>query len=332
RTRGWLAKLEKGKHDLEQLRAFTDLYRAYVQTEIIFDDTRTRELLASLPESARRDEGFDVTEIDWEDYFQQVHFPAVMSMTRAFGKRRSARAKVAKALPERENVVAIFDLEGTVLESNLVQQYLHLWSRTVPRDKVVHDLANLAFSLRKYLRAERRDRGDFIRTFMRRYEGFKVDEIEREVRGRFGRALRRRALPEALRRVQEQRDAGHRTVLVTGSIDLMVAPFAPYFDEVVAGRMHQRDGVLTGYLDGPPLVDEARAAWLRQYAARNGIDLENSYGYGDSHADLAWLQLLGHPSAVNPDFPLSRHAREKHWDILGWKRTAAPILRARRSE
>ena len=64
-----------------------------------------------------------------------------------------------------------------MLESNLVKQYLQLWAGSVPRSRVAHDLANFTFSLPKYLRAERRDRGEFIRTFMRRYKGFKVSEI-----------------------------------------------------------------------------------------------------------------------------------------------------------
>ncbi len=332
RTRKWLDEVSKGKHGLAQLRAFTELYRAYVQTEIIFDDTNTRALLASLPKKVQKDEGFDVTEIDWEHYFQQIHFPAVTTLTRAFGKRPAAKAKVVRALPQRTDVVAIFDLEGTVLESNLVKQYLQLWSNTVPRKKVAHDLATFTYALPKYLRAERRDRGEFIRTFMRRYEGFKVSEIQHEVRGRFGKAMMKRALPEALQRVQEHRDAGHRTILVTGTIDLMVEPFVPYFDEVVAGRMHERDGVLTGFLADPPLVDEARAAWLRHYAQQNGFDLDGSYGYGDSHADLVWLQLLGNPSAVNPDIQLYRHAREKHWNVLDWKRRATPAALPEASE
>lgn len=324
RTRRWLDTVGKNKRGLGRLRAFAELYRAYVQTEIIFDDANTRALLASLPEDVRKDEGFDVTEIDWEHYFQGIHLPAVTTLTRAFGKRPPARERSERALPVRDDVVAVFDLEGTVLGANLVQQYLQLWSRTVPRGRAAHDLADLVLSGRRYWRAERRDRGEFIRTFMRRYEGFKVAEIEREVQGRFGRAMRRAALPEALERVAQHRAAGHRTILVTGTIDLMAAPFAPLFDEVVAGRMHQRDGVLTGYLADPPLVDEARAAWLRRYAEQNGLDLSASYGYGDSHADLVWLDLLGNPSAVNPDVQLSRHARQKKWAVLDWRRRARP--------
>ncbi len=323
RTRKWLDTVSTGKHNLRQLRAFTELYRAYVQTEIIFDDTNTRALLASLPAKLQKTEGFDVTEIDWEQYFQEIHFPAVITMTRALATRPSAKTRGARALPVRSDVVAIFDLEGTVLESNLVKQYLQLWAGSVPRARVAHDLANFTFSLPKYLRAERRDRGEFIRTFMRRYKGFKVTEIERLVRGPFGRAMMRRALPDALRRVQQHRDAGHRTILVTGTIDLMVQPFVPYFDEVVAGSMQQKDGVLTGFLADPPLVDEARAAWLRHYAATNGYNLSQSYGYGDSHADLVWLQLVGNPTAVNPDIQLYRHAQEKRWNVVDWRRRSA---------
>ena len=102
----------------------------------------------------------------------------------------------------------------------------------------------------------------------------------------------------------------------------MVEPFVPYFDEVVAGRVRRARRCAHGVLADPPLVDEARAAWLRHYADQNGFDLDGSYGYGDSHADLVWLQLVGNPSAVNPDIQLYRHAREKHWNVLDWKRRA----------
>jgi len=323
RTRGWLDTVKKGQHDLGTLRAFTDLYRAYVQTEIIFDDAKAKELHESLPADAQASRGFDVAKIDWHSYFLDTHFPAVTTLTRAFATRPKAKQKSAAALPVRDDVIAVFDLEGTVLESNLVQQYLLLWAGSVPRSKWPSDLANFAFNLPRYAKAERRDRGDFIRTFMRRYEGFKVAEIERLARGSFKRAMLRRALPDALRQVQAHRDAGHRTILVTGTIDLMVSPLAPFFDEVIAGRMHERDGVLTGYLADPPLVDEARAAWLRNYALVNGIDLKHSYGYGDSHADIPWLQLVGNANAVNPDVHLYRYAQDKYWNVLDWKKRTA---------
>jgi alcohol-forming fatty acyl-CoA reductase len=323
RRRARFDRVKRAQHDVEVLRGYTDLYRAYVQTEIIFDDRNTRALHASLSPELQKTQGFDVNEINWHDYFQNIHFPSITTLTKAFASRPAAKTRGARALPERSDVVAVFDLEGTVVKSNLVQQYLWL-AAGMPPKRWAHDAVNFGFSIPKYIRAERRDRGDFIRTFMRRYKGFKVSDIERLVRGPAGRALLNRVYPEALAQVKAHRDAGHRTILVTGTIDLMVQPLLPYFDEVVAGRMHERDGKLTGYLADPPLVDEARAAWLRHYASVNNINLSQSYGYGDSHADMAWLGLLGNANAVNPDLQLYRRAQEKRWGILDWKRGAKP--------
>ena len=124
---------------------------------------------------------------------------------------------------------------------------------------------------------------------------------------------------ELRRSFEEHRAAGHRTVLVTGGLDLFAAPLAPLFDDVVASSMEARDGVLTGYLSTPPLVDEARAQWLKDYASRGGFDLSRSHGYGDSISDASWLSLLGRPVAVNPDLPLYRVASKAYWPIEDWK-------------
>jgi alcohol-forming fatty acyl-CoA reductase len=321
RVRGWAADLSQLRHDLESLQKFTGLYEAYTQTEIIFDDTNARALDASLPEELRVERGFDVSRIDWDDFLQRVHIPAITALTKAYAARRAATPageRKVKPLPERSDVLAVFDLEGTVVDTNIVEQYLWVRAQGIGAAKWPFEFLSLLASLPKYLVAERRDRGEFIRTFSRRYRGLQAARVRRAVSGAAGSLLTRKALPAALARVQAHRDAGHRTVLVTGSIDVLVEPLRPYFDDIVAGRMHERDGVLTGYLDAPPLVDEARAAWLRKYAADHGANLTQSYGYGDSHSDLAWLQLVGHAHAVNPDGALYREARRKRWTVEDW--------------
>jgi alcohol-forming fatty acyl-CoA reductase len=328
RSRGWADKVHSLQRDLRSLRKLTELYRPYVQTEIVFDDTRARELHQSIPQAERADRGFDVTEIDWRQYLQEVHFPAVTALSRAFANRPSSRPQPTRMLSVRSDALAVFDLEGTVLDWNLIEQYLWLCRSLAPMSRWPRELGNLAVSLPGYARSELRSRGEFIRAFTRRYQGLPAHEIRRQAHGAFGRALRQRVLPEAVACAQAHRAAGHRTVLVTGSTSMSIEPIAHQFDDVVAGRMHEANGVLTGYLDAPPLVDEARAAWLIKYAEQHGMDLRHSYGYGDSHADVAWLQLLGHPAAVNPDSKLYRHARRQSWSVFDWDRatTARPPL------
>ncbi|GAB3808997.1 HAD-IB family hydrolase [Humibacter antri] len=326
-TRSWLARAHQRRSDLESYRSFSNLYRAYVQSEVIFDNRRTRALHDSLPEALQPDHGFDVRDIDWDDYLQRVHIPSIMNLTRAFAVRPAGRERAAKALPKRSDVVAVFDLEGTVVDSNIVEQYLWVRASGFGMAAWPGEVLGLLASLPRYLRAEHRDRGEFIRLFLRRYSGMPVARLEKIIARGYRDRLLRHTIPAAVERIQEHRAAGHRTVLVTGSIDTLAAPLAGLFDEVVASSMHERDGILTGYLAKPPLVDEARAAWLKQYVEDYGLNLAQSYGYGDSHADLAWLRLLGHPNAVNPDTHLSREALRRRWRINDWKRGTRGIDR-----
>ncbi|WP_338054623.1 HAD-IB family hydrolase [Subtercola vilae] len=304
--------------DLDLLRAYSDLYQNYTQAEIIYDDSKTAALNNTLPAGERERFGFDATEIDWDHYLQEVHFPAVTTLMRTFSSRPRAKARGEKPLPHNENAAAIFDLEGTVLASNVIEQYLWVRLASLDKSKWPGEIANLVSSLPRYLAADRRDRGEFIRTFVRRYEGVDEAALRELIHDTVGDVLLQRMRPEAIRQIRKHKEAGHRTILVTGAIDVLAEPFSSLFDEVVASTMHSQNGIWTGYLSKPPLVDEARAAWLRLYAEREGIDLSKSYAYGDSHADRAWLELVGNPQAVNPDAALFSHASTKHWRIHQW--------------
>jgi HAD superfamily hydrolase (TIGR01490 family) len=327
RVRAWHTQMIKNIADLGTLRNFVQLYRVYVRTEIIFDDRNLRALHDAIPDKLKADRGFDIEAIDWEAYMLGVHIPAITALTKAFSRDRAASKaaeieakKPPKELPKATDAMAVFDLEGTVVDSNIVQQYL--WVRTSGLRKAAWpaEVTRILASLRGLLRTEARDRGEFIRTFLRRYEGMPAARLSKIVHGAYADTVYRHTSPEAIRAIKAHREAGHRTVLVTGSIQTLAEPLAGLFDEVVGGHMHARDGILTGYLAKPPLVDEARAAWVRRYADEHGIDLSKSYGYGDSHADLVWLELLGHPHAVNPDTQLQREAQRRHWKIDKWKR------------
>lgn len=327
RTRDWMTKVHRKQRELEFLRKYSDLYGVYTEAEVIYTDDRLLALDATVPADRRATDGFDPRVIDWPYYLMDVHYPAVTAAMRAAGSRpRVTSSRKPAELPADDTVLAAFDLEGTVIASNMIEAYL--WARLAGKTKRgwAGDLADLAGAMPKYLRAERRDRGDFVRTFLRRYSGADADRLQRLVTDRIGDTLLLRALPEAVRQVRRHKAAGHRTVLITGAIDILVEPLAALFDEVVASRLHVVDGRFTGYLDAPPLVGEARAAFLRRYAARGHFDLAKSYAYGDSFSDRPLLETVGHANAVNPDPKLYRHAKRKKWTIRQWgQHTRGPV-------
>ena len=81
------------------------------------------------------------------------------------------------------------------------------------------------------------------------------------------------------------------------------------------------DGRATGVLVEPPVVGEARGAWLGRRAAEAGWDLTCSSAYADSLSDLPMLRAVGGPVAVNPDVALARVARREKWPVVSWRST-----------
>jgi phosphoserine phosphatase len=81
-----------------------------------------------------------------------------------------------------------------------------------------------------------------------------------------------------------------------------------------------QDGVYTGEPTGLFIYRSDKARAIEQLAAREGINLEQSYAYSDSESDLPMLEVVGHPVAVNPDAELRRVARERGWEILRFDR------------
>jgi phosphoserine phosphatase len=107
-------------------------------------------------------------------------------------------------------------------------------------------------------------------------------------------------------------------VFITASLGFIVQHLAPLCDELISAHLVERDGLLTGDLEGPPLVGEGRASWLRDYARTHDADLRSSYAYADSMSDLPLLESVGTPVAVNPDVRLAREARRRRWPIEEW--------------
>ena len=326
RTRRWQDDLTREKDRLEFLKKYAELYGVYTEAEVIYTDSRLLALHRSLPPDRQVEHGFDAAEIDWEHYLQRVHCPAITTTVRRATSGRRGSGGSLPALKESPNggTVAVFDLEGTLVASNVIETYVLARLIDLPRSGWPAELADVIRRLPRYLAAERRDRGEFLRTFMRRYEGADEAGLHRIVRYQLGDALLRRSHPQAIRQVRKHRAARHRTILITGTIDILVEPLAGLFDEVVASRLHVRNGRFSGFLESPPLVGEARAAWLRKYADAAGVDLANSYAYGDSYSDRPLLEAVGTPVAVNPDPHLYRHARSKRWDVVQWTAYTLP--------
>lgn len=326
-TRQATTALDKQGRELSFLRRYLNLYGEYLQSQLHFVDDCTMALNDSLHPDDVATFAFDTSAVDWRTYIQDIHAPSITDPVRrleAARKRRGNRASTFKELKPIEpgSALAAFDLDGTVLDTNVVETYL--WARLPELSPLgrVKEVAGVAANMPRYLGADRRDRADFLRTLYRRYEGMRLEDLERFVDEQMSPLIGDRIAPEALQRIQEHRDAGYTTVLLTGVIRPLTRPLEGVFDVIVASELSTDDhGVCTGYLEGPPMVGESRSAWLRHYAALHGVDLSKSYAYADSHVDLPMLGAVGNPVVVTPDVGLLRAARRNGWSVVDWHAT-----------
>jgi HAD superfamily hydrolase (TIGR01490 family) len=229
------------------------------------------------------------------------------------------RTKVTEGDGAAGNVVAVFDMDGTMLSSNVVESYLWLRLPELAVPAKAREVVEVARALPKWLVTQRTDRSSFLRMVYRRYEGAALADLERIVDEDITPTMLSRLSSRAVRAIREHRAAGHRLVLVTGAVTPLTRPIAALFDEVVAADLAvDADGRCTGHLQQPPLVGESRAAWLRHRADAVGWDLAASYAYADSASDLPLLRAVGHPVVIDPDVVLSRVARKERWPVEIW--------------
>ncbi|MGZ8652773.1 MAG: HAD-IB family hydrolase, partial [Actinomycetota bacterium] len=318
RMRDLVSRVDRDKARVDFVKRYSDLYGAYTEAEVIYTDDRMLALSESLTPEDRERFPFDAAIVDWRYYLQDVHSPAVTQSLRELSRRERERPTVK--IREREQpVVALFDMEGTIITSNVVESYVWTKMADLPSDEWPRELVSVFGRIPSYLQIDRRDRGDFLRTFFRRYEGASVEGVERLIDHHVGEFMLQKASPAAIRRIREHRAAGHQTILITAAADIFVRPLVPLFDIVIGCELEERDGRYTGFMASPPLVGEARAAWLRRYALQESVDLKQSYAYADSYSDLPLLRAVGNPVAVSPDSALYRYARRRRWPIEAWQ-------------
>jgi HAD superfamily hydrolase (TIGR01490 family) len=152
-------------------------------------------------------------------------------------------------------------------------------------------------------------------------KGWDKDEVEELVREVLIEVMDPYIYQEALDLIQLHRALGRRVYIVSSSPGEVVRPMAERVgvSDVIATRAEIVDGKYTGTLEFYAYA-EAKAEAVREVAAREGIDLDASYAYSDSATDLALLEAVGHPVAVNPDRDLRKIATERGWQIRDFRR------------
>lgn len=212
--------------------------------------------------------------------------------------------------------LAIFDLDNTLLNGDSD----HAWGEfLVARGLVDGEAfkhANDDF-YQKY-----KDGGLDIVAYLRfalapltRYSMTELAELHRDFMAEFIAPMR---LPKADALIQKHRVAGDHCMIMTATNTFITRPIAAALGvtDIIGSEAEIVDHRYTGEPAGTPCFQEGKVLLLKKRIAEQGLSLEGSTFYSDSHNDLPLLRLVDKPVAVDPDDRLRAEAEQRGWPVI----------------
>ena len=310
-----IARLEERRTQAERALGYVELYGAYTETEARFRVDRLLALWARLSPADQEAFCFDPGVIDWAHYVREVHLPSVIEHARV---RTTPGKSVVASRPERarkailsaDRHLAVFDLENTLIASNVVESYTWLASRHLPagRAHAAHG-PHPAGGARRCWPSTAATGATSCAASTAATRARRPSLLAQDAMELFHHLLLTKSFPAGIARVRKHKALGHRTVLITGALDFVVEPLAAAVRRggLCRARAPTAEGRLTGRLDRLPPTGEARALVLAEYAAAEGLDLGESVAYADSTSDLPLLECVGLPGGGQPRGQAGRH-------------------------
>lgn len=215
----------------------------------------------------------------------------------------------------RDRIAAFFDMDKTVLSKSSGV----LYTRRMFRAGQIswREMLLVFWSVLKYKLALV-DWPRVTQRFMERARGQNEMDVLEEARRWFHELIVPHIAPLAVERMAWHHKQGHQVALLSASTTYVVGLLAEYLglaDNYVCTQLEVVNGVLTGRIIEPLCYAAGKVYWAEVYAQERGVDLDRSYFYTDSIADMPMLQRVGCPVVVNPDYRLRRYARRQGWPV-----------------
>ena len=125
------------REQAESAIGYVELYGAYAECEAVYGVDNLLARWDALDDGDRETFDFDPRTIHWPTYVQDIHLPSIVTQARVRtegGGRttsdRQGRLREQVLSPDRH--LAAFDLENTLIASNVVASYSWLASRRLP--------------------------------------------------------------------------------------------------------------------------------------------------------------------------------------------------------
>jgi len=123
--------------------------------------------------------------------------------------------------------------------------------------------------------------------------------------------------------IEQHQSRGDVCVIITATNSFITAPIARSLgiETLLATELEIVNDRITGKISGVPCYQDGKVKKLGDWLDENRADLENlrmesAIFYSDSINDLALMEVVAEPVAVDPDSSLEQVAMSKKWQII----------------
>jgi len=101
------------------------------------------------------------------------------------------------------------------------------------------------------------------------------------------------------------------------------------FDLTYGSELEIKNGVYTGKMKKNMIIKETKDVVLKKIIRQNKIDLNKSFGFGDTEQDMSILSKVKYPIALNPNKNLLKIVKRRRWMFFSSNDDIARILKIR---
>ncbi len=190
-----------------------------------------------------------------------------------------------------------FLMELGLAPKNALEQADYYWNQYIPGNLDINDFN--AFQLKEFKNKSNED----------------LEPLAQQL---FDETIKSTIYHQAFSMVSRSLAKGEKLCMITATNAVIAKPIADHFgfEHMIATIPEKKEGLYTGTITGEYCGGKGKIPYMKTFCKHFQSDLNQSYYYGDSVADIVIMEAVGFPVAVNPMPELKIRAEERGWDIL----------------
>lgn len=213
---------------------------------------------------------------------------------------------------------AVFDIDGTLCNSHLGVEFL----KEMAGLDAIHGISRPQFDEQYLEWSQQEDRTAYYNKYFDDYYSSRLIGVGKEVFEEAGQKVARHAFAhfytDVLSELQHHQHEGRFILIVSKSPEHAVREIAKLVHADDYWGWQFNFDISGKYIDQYtyPNGESDKATIIRRMMDAHSLTPDNSYGYGESNGDISMLQLVSHPTTVNPEPELLAVAQSNSWRVI----------------